>query len=59
VSNRDSESRIAGIEAARGRLDELNKLARAYGRPYTPARPLSEVLDVMVDGWFANWHPQG
>ncbi|GGM16617.1 tagatose 1,6-diphosphate aldolase [Nakamurella endophytica] len=59
VSHHDPAERAAGIQAARGRLDELNKVARSYGRPYSPARPLADVLTAMPDGWFAGWHPQG
>jgi tagatose 1,6-diphosphate aldolase len=59
VSNHDPRDRGAAIVAARGRLDELNKVTRSYGRPYSPSRPLSEVIDGMPDDWFAGWHPQG
>jgi tagatose 1,6-diphosphate aldolase len=59
VSNHDPAERAAAIELARGRLDELNKVTRAYSRPFHPAAPLSEVIEGMPDGWFAGWHPAG
>ncbi|PNG94125.1 hypothetical protein [Streptomyces malaysiensis] len=49
--------RAAAIEFARGRLDELNKVTRAYGRPFHPAASLPEAIEAMPDGWFSSWHP--
>ncbi|MDX6228077.1 MAG: tagatose 1,6-diphosphate aldolase [Frankiales bacterium] len=59
VSNHEPEARTAAILAARERLDGLNKVTRSYGRPFSPARPLAEVIEGMPDDWFATWHPQG
>jgi tagatose 1,6-diphosphate aldolase len=53
VSTGDS----GAIQSARARLDELNAVTRANGRPYTPAHDLAEVIDTMPDGWFTQWHP--
>jgi tagatose 1,6-diphosphate aldolase len=57
VSEHDAAARTRAIEAARSRLDELNEITRANGRPYFPAQPLPQVMEAMPDGWFATWHP--
>jgi tagatose 1,6-diphosphate aldolase len=57
VSEHEAGARSRAIEAARARLDELNAITRANGRPYFPARPLPQVIDAMPDGWFSTWHP--
>lgn len=59
VSTRDPDAREAAILAARRRLDELNQVARAYGRPFRPSRSYSEVISAMPDNWFSAWHPHG
>jgi len=59
VTTRDPSSRPAAVAAARGRLDELNSITRANGRPYVAAHALPDVLGIMPDGWFAKWHPAG
>jgi tagatose 1,6-diphosphate aldolase len=59
VTTRDASSRAAAVAAARGRLDELNAITRANGRPYVAAHPLPDVLEIMPDGWFTTWHPAG
>lgn len=59
VTTRDPSSRAAAVAAARGRLDELNTITRANGRPYVAAHALRDVLGIMPDGWFAKWHPAG
>jgi len=57
VSTRDPGARAAAVKDARTRLDELNAVTRANGRPYLPAHELTDVVDAMPDGWFAQWHP--
>ncbi|MCD9589377.1 hypothetical protein [Streptomyces sp. 8ZJF_21] len=37
-------------------VDELNKVTRAYGRPFHPAAALPEAIEAMPDGWFSSWH---
>jgi tagatose 1,6-diphosphate aldolase len=59
VSLHDPAARASAIDAARARLDELNAVTRANGRPFTPARGLPEVIDAMPDDWFRTWHPTG
>ena len=49
----------AGVTGARARLDELNEITRAHGRPYLAAHPLADVTQAMADGWFERWHPAG
>jgi tagatose 1,6-diphosphate aldolase len=57
VSTRDPGARASAIAGARARLEELNIITRANGRPYIAARALTDVIDTMPDGWFAEWHP--
>ncbi|MEV8061111.1 hypothetical protein AB0P37_32795 [Streptomyces antimycoticus] len=57
VSYHVPAERAAAIELAGGRLDELNKVTRAYGRPIHPAASLPEAIEAMPDGWFSSWHP--
>ncbi|MBV9380697.1 MAG: tagatose 1,6-diphosphate aldolase [Streptosporangiaceae bacterium] len=57
VSTHDPAAREAAVARARGRLDELNAITRASGRPYVTAHRLADVIGAMPDGWFANWHP--
>lgn len=57
VSLHEPAARAAAIDEARARLDELNTITRANGRPYRPARALSDVIEAMPDGWFHTWHP--
>ena len=59
VSTHDCAAREAAVAEARARLDELNAITRANGRPYVAARSLPDVLDTMPDGWFRSWHPAG
>jgi hypothetical protein len=59
VSTHDPAARDAAVAEARARLDELNAITRANGRPYRPAYSLPEVIEIMPDGWFATWHPAG
>jgi tagatose 1,6-diphosphate aldolase len=59
VSLHEPAARDAAIHAARSRLDELNAVTRASGRPFNPAHSLPEVIDAMPDGWFSTWHPVG
>jgi tagatose 1,6-diphosphate aldolase len=56
ISTRDRDEREKAIAAARARLEELNALTRAHGRPYSPARPLAEVLGALPAGWYRSWH---
>ncbi|WP_433476398.1 hypothetical protein ACQPZP_04700 [Spirillospora sp. CA-142024] len=56
VSTHDPVEREKAIEQARGRLDELNTVTRAHGRPYTPARPIDEVLADLPPEWYRTWH---
>lgn len=57
VSIHDPAARTAAVAEAQARLDELNAITRANGRPYVAAHTLPEVLDAMPDGWFTSWHP--
>jgi tagatose 1,6-diphosphate aldolase len=59
ASIHDPAAREAAVAGARGRLDELNAITRANGRPYVPARSLSDVIEEMPDRWFTTWHPAG
>lgn len=59
VSLHEPAARAAAIDAARSRLDELNAVTRANGRPFKPAHSLDEVIDAMPDDWFRTWHPTG
>ena len=59
VSTHDPAARAVAIAAARARLDELNAITRANGRPYLAAHSLPDVLGTMPDGWFTQWHPAG
>jgi tagatose 1,6-diphosphate aldolase len=59
VSTHDPAAREAAITGARARLDELNAITRANGRPYVAARSLPDVIETMPDGWFTTWHPTG
>ena len=47
------------MQEARARLDELNAITRANGRPYVAAHSLPDVVEAMPDGWFRTWHPAG
>ena len=57
VSLHEPARREAAILAARARLDELNAVTRAHGRPFRPARSLEETIKALPDGWFRAWHP--
>ncbi|HEX6525186.1 MAG TPA: tagatose 1,6-diphosphate aldolase [Streptosporangiaceae bacterium] len=57
VSKHDPAAREAAVAEARARLDELNAITRANGRPYVAAHSLPDVLATMPDGWFTAWHP--
>jgi tagatose 1,6-diphosphate aldolase len=59
VSTHDPSTREAAVAGARARLDELNAITRANGRPYRAARSLPDVIEAMPDGWFTTWHPAG
>ncbi|MEU7855832.1 tagatose 1,6-diphosphate aldolase [Nonomuraea sp. NPDC049141] len=56
VSTHDAEARDQAIRAARARLEELNAVTRRYGRSYTPARPLDEVVKELPAEWYRTWH---
>ena len=55
VSTHDPADRDQAIAEARARLDELNEITRANGRPYTPTRPLDEVLKELPVDWYNGW----
>lgn len=57
TSTHDPVARDAAVVEARARLDELNAITRANGRPYLAAHSLPDVLETMPDGWFKAWHP--
>jgi tagatose-1,6-bisphosphate aldolase len=57
VSTHDPAAREAAVAEARSRLDQLNAITRANGRPYVAAHGLPEVIEAMPDGWFKTWHP--
>lgn len=59
VSTHEPSARAAAIQAARARLDELNAITRANGRPYIPAHTLPDAVETMPDDWFTQWHPAG
>ena len=59
VSTHDPAARDAAVAGARARLDELNAITRANGRPYVAAHSLADVTQAMSDGWFERWHPSG
>ncbi len=59
VSTHDPAARDAAVAGARARLDELNAITRANGRPYVAAHSLADVTQTMPDGWFDRWHPSG
>jgi len=59
VSTHDPAARDAAVAGARARLDELNAITRANGRPYVAAHSLAETTQAMPDGWFQHWHPAG
>jgi tagatose 1,6-diphosphate aldolase len=59
VSTHDPAAREAAVAEARTRLDELNAITRANGRPYLAAHSLPDVTQAMPDGWFERWHPAG
>jgi len=56
VSTHDPAARGRAIAEARSRLDQLNALTRQYGRPYTPSRPLDEVVKELPAEWYRTWH---
>lgn len=51
----DPAQRAAAIAEARGRLDELNQITRQYGRPYSPTKPLDEVIKELPSDWYRGW----
>lgn len=55
VSTHEPAARERAIAEARARLDELNAITRQYGRPYTPTRPLDEVLKELPAEWYRTW----
>jgi tagatose 1,6-diphosphate aldolase len=57
VSTHDPVDREAAVARARARLDELNAITRANGRPYVVAASLPDVIEKMPDDWFTTWHP--
>jgi tagatose 1,6-diphosphate aldolase len=57
VSTHEPGARAVAVTQARARLDELNTITRANGRPYLAAHSLPEVIGMMPDDWFARWHP--
>ena len=56
VSTHDPAAREAAITEARERLAELNTLTRRFGRSWTPARPLDEVVKELPAEWYRTWH---
>ena len=56
TSTLDPAAREVAVEEARARLDELNAITRANGRPYVAAHSLPDVVEAMPDGWFRTWH---
>jgi tagatose 1,6-diphosphate aldolase len=56
VSTHDPAAREYAVEEARARLEELNAVTREYGRPYTPARPIDEVVKELPAEWYRSWH---
>jgi tagatose 1,6-diphosphate aldolase len=58
VSTHDPEERDKAIVRARGRLEELNTVARAHGRPFLPSRPLDEVIEALPPEWYRTWHAE-
>jgi tagatose 1,6-diphosphate aldolase len=56
VSTHDPAAREAAIAESRGRLEELNALTREYGRSWTPARPVDEVVKELPAEWYRTWH---
>jgi hypothetical protein len=56
VSTHEPAARERAIAEARSRLDQLNALTRQYGRPYTPSRPLDEVVKELPAEWYRTWH---
>jgi tagatose-1,6-bisphosphate aldolase len=55
VSTHEPAAREQAIGAARARLGELNEITRAHGRPYSPARPLDDVLKELPPEWYRSW----
>jgi tagatose 1,6-diphosphate aldolase len=55
VSTHDPQARRQAIVDARARLDDLNAVTRAYGRPYTPTRPLDEAIKELPADWYRGW----
>jgi tagatose 1,6-diphosphate aldolase len=58
VSTHDAGARMAAIAEARSRLDELNGITRAYGRPAELTRPLDDVLKALPPEWYASWQAE-
>lgn len=59
VSTHDAEARQQATLEARARLQELNAITRAHGRPYFPTQPLDEVLTALPEEWHRSWHSAG
>jgi tagatose 1,6-diphosphate aldolase len=55
VSTHDPAAREQAIVDARARLEELNEVTRSNGRPFTPTRPLDEVIKELPAEWYRNW----
>lgn len=55
-AGQEAAARERAIVEARSRLDELNAITRQYGRPYTPARPLDEMVKELPAQWYRSWH---
>ena len=56
VSTHDPERRAVAVAESRERLERLNVTTRSYGRPYSPAQPLDDVLKTLPADWYKEWH---
>lgn len=57
VSTVDPQARAEAVAASVSRIERLNAVTRAHGRPYRPGVSLDEALDLQPDDWFTSWHP--
>jgi tagatose 1,6-diphosphate aldolase len=55
VSTHEAAARERAIAEAVGRLEELNAITRANGRPFDPAAPLDTVLSTLPREWYRGW----
>ncbi len=56
VSTHDPERRAVAVAESRKRLERLNVTTRKYGRPFSPAQPLDDVLKTLPADWYKEWH---